>query len=123
MSVKNSFTSETVATINVDKIQFAFDSYQLSNDAREELSDLATSLEVDSKASIVIAGHCDARGTKDYNLILGEQRAIAVKNFLLEKNISKSRIQTISYGEEKPLQSESSEKAYKTNRRAEIIVK
>jgi peptidoglycan-associated lipoprotein len=70
--------------------------------------------------AIRLEGHCDERGTREYNLALGEKRAIEVKNYLIIKGISSSKIKVISYGEEKPIDVESSESAWKKNRRVEI---
>jgi peptidoglycan-associated lipoprotein len=123
MTIKKPFKKLPIVKIDINKINFEFDSYQLSSQAKKDLSKAAKSLREDKRSSIVIAGHCDSRGTKDYNLILGEKRAIAVKNFLIDENISKSRIQTISYGEERPIKADNDEKAYKENRRCDLTIK
>lgn len=120
INMLRSKSSNNEAVTESSNIQFAFDSFQLSESAMKQLKDLAKSLNEDKQTQILVAGHCDARGTKDYNLILGEKRAIAVKNFLVNNGVAKSRIQTISYGEERPLESAATEEAYGINRRAEF---
>ena len=73
------------------------------------------------KASLIrLEGHCDERGTREYNLALGEKRAIEVKNYLIIQGVSSSKIKIISYGEEKPVSYGSSEEDWKQNRRVEI---
>jgi peptidoglycan-associated lipoprotein len=71
---------------------------------------------------IIIEGHCDERGTSEYNLALGEQRARTTQEYLVALGISASRITTVSYGEERPLESGSTEEAWAKNRRAHFII-
>ena len=108
-------------TVEVDNINFAFDSYQLSESDQNNLKPLVKFLKANDQLTITISGHCDSRGTKDYNLILGEKRALAVKNFLKAQNVAAERIDTISFGEEKPLKSGIDITSYQANRRAEIV--
>ena len=126
-SVTKTFTSgketeKEIKKIKVNNVNFVFDSYQLSESDQQSLKPLVNFLKANNKSSITIYGHCDSRGTKDYNLILGEKRAIAVKNFLKSQNIAANRIETISFGEEKPLNSGNNRSAYQENRRAEIVI-
>jgi len=126
-SVTKTFTSgkeadKEIKKIKVDNVSFAFDSYQLSESDQKSLKPLVKFLKANDKSTITISGHCDSRGTKDYNLILGEKRALAVKKFLKSQNIAASRIDTISFGEEKPLKSGNNSAAYEANRRAEIVI-
>ena len=74
-----------------------------------------------SQSSIQIEGHCDERGTIEYNLALGERRAQSVKNFLVSMAVDRSKVTTISYGEERPAAEGHKEAAWKMNRRAEFI--
>ncbi|MBT3388593.1 MAG: OmpA family protein [Desulfobacula sp.] len=107
-----------------DNILFAFDSYELSLDAQKLLRYKAAYLKNNPyTSSATIEGHCDERGTIEYNLALGEKRALAVKTFLTNLGIASNRIFTISYGEEKPLNSSNNEAAYAVNRRAQFILK
>lgn len=101
-----------------DLIYFDFDKASLSLNSKELISKY---IEFAKKAKAIrLEGHCDERGTREYNLALGEKRAIEVKNYLIIKGISSSKIKVISYGEEKPIDVESSESAWKKNRRVEI---
>ena len=97
---------------------FAFDKSDLTVDSRDALANNAKLLKAASGVKIVVEGHCDERGTNEYNLGLGERRANAVKNYLVSLGISTSRIKTISYGEEKPFAMGHNEAAWNQNRRA-----
>lgn len=96
---------------------FDFDKSDLSMEARDTLATDARLLKAAANVNIVVEGHCDERGTNEYNLGLGERRANAVKNYLVSLGISPSRIKTISYGEEKPFAMGHTEQAWKLNRR------
>lgn len=106
---------------NLETVYFAFDSSFLTEPSRAKLEALATSLK-SNNISIQIAGHCDERGTVQYNLSLGERRAHSVKQFLVDSGVAESRITTISYGEEKPAVEGHDESAWSKNRRAEFVV-
>ena len=97
---------------------FAFDKSDLTSEGRARLADNARYLKTASNAEIVIEGHCDERGSNEYNLGLGERRADAVKDYLVSLGVPASRIRTISYGEEKPFADGHSEAAWMQNRRA-----
>ncbi|MFK5953388.1 MAG: OmpA family protein [Desulfobacterium sp.] len=103
-------------------VLFGYDSAVLSAEARYLLKEKARWLEVNAGNNIVVQGHCDDRGTTEYNLSLGDQRAIAAKSFLMNMGILGSRIITISYGEEKPLDSGYGEAAWSRNRRAHFVI-
>lgn len=103
-------------------INFDFDSFSLNSDAKSKLSANADWLKENSDKLITIEGHCDERGTSEYNLALGERRAQAVKDYLVyQLGISESQLATISYGEERPSVYGSSESAWAKNRRAEFV--
>ncbi len=104
-------------------IHFEFDSSELSAMAKLILKEKAAWLNDNTNVNIVIEGHCDERGTTEYNLALGERRAKSAMNYLVNLGISDSRIETISYGEEKPLDPASNEEAWRKNRRAEFVIK
>ena len=109
--------------VNVgDRVFFAFDSFDLDADAQELLQDQAAWLKQYNKASITIEGHCDERGTREYNLALGEKRAQAVKNYLNGLGVGISSLSTISYGKERPAVVGSSEDAWSQNRRSVTMV-
>jgi peptidoglycan-associated lipoprotein len=105
-----------------DRVFFAFDRSDISPEARQILTRQADWLRRYPNVTVTIEGHCDERGTREYNLALGERRAQAVKNVLVASGISTSRISTISYGKERPAVVGSSEEAYAQNRRAVTVV-
>ena len=109
--------------VNVgDRVYFAFDSFELDADAQELLQVQAAWLKQYNKASITIEGHCDERGTREYNLALGEKRAQAVKAFLNGLGVGISSMSTISYGKERPAVVGSNDAAWGQNRRSVTIV-
>jgi len=99
-----------------DRVLFAFDRSDISAEAREILTRQADWLRRYPNVSVTIEGHCDERGTREYNLALGERRAQAVKNVLVASGIPASRISTISYGKERPIVVGSNEQAWAQNR-------
>jgi len=101
-----------------DRVFFAFDRSDITPEAQEILSRQADWLRRYPNVTVTIEGHCDERGTREYNLALGERRAQAAKNVLVASGIPASRISTISYGKERPAVVGSSEEAYAQNRRA-----
>jgi peptidoglycan-associated lipoprotein len=103
-------------------IYFAFDRYDLSLDAQNRLQTNAEWLQANPGVSVVIEGHCDERGSNEYNLALGERRAAATKEFLVSLGVSAQRLRTISYGEEMPLDPGHSEEAWSKNRRGHFLV-
>ena len=103
-SAKNIFENEDV--------YFEFDSIRLAPDAQEILTKKAKWLRANPSASITIEGHCDNRGTNEYNLALGEGRAQSARAFLVDLGIKSSRLNTISYGEERPLERAQSEQGW-----------
>ena len=89
--------------VNVgDRVFFGYDSSDLDSDALELLQDQVAWLKQNSDVTVTIEGHCDERGTREYNLALGEKRAQAVKNYLIGLGINPDRVSTISYGKERP---------------------
>ncbi|MFW5997494.1 MAG: peptidoglycan-associated lipoprotein Pal [Desulfovermiculus sp.] len=104
------------------RIHFAFDSYELRSEARQTLKEKAEIMDANSKVDLVIEGHCDQRGTDEYNLALGERRARAAYEFLVLLGIDPDRMNIISYGEERPLDPEDNEQAWAKNRRCEFRV-
>jgi len=103
-------------------ILFGFDKYDLSGEAQATLRRQAEWLNTYGNVSVTIEGHCDERGTREYNLALGERRATSVKNYLVALGVSSSRIQTISYGKERPAVLGSNEEAWAKNRRAVTVI-
>lgn len=105
-----------------DRVFFAFDSAVLSSQAQRTLDRQSDWLKKNSKIDITVEGHCDERGTREYNLALGERRASAVKNYLINSGISSSRISTLSYGKERPAVLGSNSNAWSQNRRSVTIL-
>lgn len=105
-----------------ETIYFAFNKYDLSAEAREVLDRVVGTLERNPQAAVSIAGHCDERGSEDYNLALGDKRAAAAKQYLVRRGIAGRRITTASFGEEQPAETGSGEDVWAKNRRDEIRV-
>ena len=109
--------------VNVgDRVFFGYDSSDLDSDALELLQDQVAWLKQNSDVTVTIEGHCDERGTREYNLALGEKRAQAVKNYLIGLGINPDRVSTISYGKERPAVVGSNDGAWAQNRRSVTIV-
>jgi peptidoglycan-associated lipoprotein len=107
---------------NFQRVYFDFDSAALSSDSKAALAENASIMQANTDIKIELQGHADERGTTDYNLALGQRRADAVRRYLSAQGIAGSRITVVSYGEEKPLDSRSSEGAWTKNRRAEFRI-
>ncbi len=101
---------------------FDYDKYDIRPDAREVLDSAAAWLNKNKNVKILIEGHCDERGTNEYNLALGEKRATAARDYLTARGVAAARITTISYGEEKPVCTEHNESCWQKNRRALFVV-
>lgn len=106
-----------------DRVFFAFDSSALSDNAEEILNTQVEWLKKHENVNVVVQGYCDERGTREYNLALGERRATAVKDYLVANGIAADRISTISYGKERPAVLGNNEAAWAQNRRAVTVVK
>lgn len=100
-----------------DRVYFDFDQFVLKDDARNTLRKQATWLKWYPRVNVTVEGHADERGTREYNLGLGERRANAVKDYLVALGISPDRIKTISYGKERPVCAISAESCWSLNRR------
>jgi peptidoglycan-associated lipoprotein len=107
--------------IKISDIYFDFDQYDIKEDAKPIIKDVASMLLKNNKWKVIIEGHCDERGTNEYNLALGEKRANSVKQYLIALGIPSSRISTVSYGEERPLCTEQTEECWAKNRRAHFV--
>lgn len=109
--------------LNLQNIYFDFDKSSIRPDAREILKADAEIFTKNSGATIVIQGYCDERGTAEYNMALGERRAQETKQYLMNLGINASRMETISYGEENPLDPGHNEAAWAQNRRVQFLLK
>jgi peptidoglycan-associated lipoprotein len=105
-----------------DRVFFGFDRYDLTAEAQAQLQKIAAWLKTYPQYRFVIEGHTDDRGTREYNLALGERRANATKNYLIALGIDQNRMQTISYGKERPVCTESTESCWAQNRRAVVVL-
>jgi peptidoglycan-associated lipoprotein len=114
--------ADLVATAGSDRVLFEYDSSELTGAARLTLQRQAEWLNRYPAVSFTIEGHADERGTREYNLALGDRRANAAKNFLAAQGVATSRLRTISYGKERPEVQGSDEEGYAQNRRAVSVV-
>lgn len=112
-----------ISASDLEDIYFDYDRSVIRSDSRAVLERTASLLKDNPGTNLQIEGHCDERGTNDYNLALGERRAKSIKEFLVALGVSPSRLSTISYGEEKPGCSASSESCYAQNRRGHFVIR
>jgi peptidoglycan-associated lipoprotein len=105
-----------------EDIRFDFDKYDIRADAKPVLQKISSWLLKNTSAKLSVEGHCDDRGTSEYNLALGDRRAKAVRDYLVALGIASDRIETVSYGKEKPLCTEKTEECWAKNRRAHFVV-
>ena len=116
--------SQADLVVNVgDRVFYGFDKYDLTATARNTLQMQAAWLAANPSVNITVEGHCDERGTREYNLALGERRANAARDYLLSLGVADSRITTISYGKERPVALGANENAWAQNRRGVTTVK
>lgn len=108
---------------NIKDVFFDLDEYTIRADAKEVLDANVRALNERPGIRITIEGHCDERGSEKYNLVLGDKRANAVRDYLVSQGISASRIDTISYGEERNFCEESTEECWQLNRRGHLIMR
>ena len=112
--------AELKAKIEGKVVHFDFDRYEIKAEDYELIKANADYLSLQPEISVTINGYCDERGTREYNLALGENRALAVKNALVAEGVSPSRINVVSYGEDNPVDEGHNEAAWAKNRRAEF---
>ena len=105
-----------------DRVYFDFDKYDLREDARATLEKQAAWLQSNSSATATIEGHTDERGTRDYNLALGERRANSVRDYLVALGVDADRLKTLSYGKERPVVADSNQESWNKNRRGVMVV-
>lgn len=110
-----------VSAQSLNRVHFDFDSATIRPEMISVLEENAGYLNKHPSLSVVIEGHCDERGTNEYNLALGDERAGAVENFLSSQGVSNERLRTVSYGEERPINAGHSESAWYENRRADFL--
>ena len=115
-------TQQGLALEAGDRVFFGYDQYNLSSAAQNTLRAQAAWLRKFPNVSVTVEGHCDERGTREYNLALGDRRANSVKDYLVSQGIAPSRIATISYGKERPIATCSAESCWGKNRRGMTVV-
>ncbi len=109
--------------VNVgDRVFFATNKSDLSPQARATLDRQAAWMKKNAQVRLVVEGHCDERGTREYNLALGSRRANSVREYLVQRGVQPSRISTVSYGKEKPIDAGANEEAYQRNRNAHTAI-
>jgi peptidoglycan-associated lipoprotein len=105
------------------RVFFAYDQYNLTSQAQSTLSRQAAWLQEYPEVNVLVAGNCDERGTREYNLALGARRAEAARAYLVSLGVDSSRITTVSYGKERPIDPRSNEEAWSLNRNATTTIK
>ncbi len=115
-------SEETLFQQNIKDAFFDFNKSNIRPDARQALTEDANFLNAHPSINFTIEGHCDNRGSEEYNLGLGDRRANAAKNFLVNLGVAASRITTISYGKDRPFCTENNEKCWQENRRAHLVM-
>ena len=120
------FARQSLAELNstapLDDVFFNYDEAELLPDGRSALARNATFLRTWTSTRVMVEGHCDERGTNEYNLGLGEERAMAVRDYLASLGVPESQIQIVSKGEEEPICSDSHEGCWSRNRRGHFIL-
>lgn len=111
-----------VAAVEFEDIHFDFDKSNLKPEARDLLNKLGEFMQTHKEATVLIEGNCDERGTVEYNLALGERRALSAKKYLVNLGVDQGRIKTISYGKERPLDPRHNEEAWAKNRRDHFVM-
>ena len=111
------------AAAGLRDVFFGYDSWTISEDGRQALTRDAEWMKSNPSALVKVEGHCDERGTSAYNLVLGEKRAKAARNYLVELGVGANRLSVVSYGKERPSCNEHAESCYQQNRRGHLAVK
>ena len=111
------------AAAGLRDVFFGYDSWVISEEGRQSLSHDAEWMKSNPNALIKVEGHCDERGTVAYNFVLGEKRAKAARNYLVELGVAANRLSVVSYGKERPACNEHAESCYQQNRRGRILIK
>jgi peptidoglycan-associated lipoprotein len=115
-------TGSPIAAGQFDTVRFAFDSAQVETAERAKVESVAEFLKSNASALVTLEGHCDERGSAEYNVSLGERRALAVRDYLMTLGIDGARIQTKSFGAERPKDPGHDETAWSVNRRVEFVI-
>jgi len=116
-------SQQDLAATAGDRVYFGYDKSDISPEARAILTKQADWLKRNANVTVTVEGHCDERGTREYNLALGERRANSVRDYLVSRGISADRFNTVSYGEERPKYDNAREETRRLNRRAALVVR
>ncbi len=119
---RTAFEGKDVVAGQFDTVLFAYDSAQVDDSERAKVEAVAEFLKGNASGMVTLEGHCDERGSNEYNMSLGERRALAVRAYLMSLGIDGARIQTKSLGEEQPKDQGHDEKAWSVNRRVEFVI-
>ncbi len=103
-------------------IHFNYNSYEINAEERSIIEPIISWMQENNASHLLIEGHCDERGSNEYNLALGEQRALAVRQYIIDSGVHSGKVQTISYGEELPADPGHDEGAWRANRRARFLI-
>ena len=114
---------DLIAQVGTDRVLFGYDSADLDATAQETLKKESAWLQKNASVKISIEGHCDERGTREYNLALGDRRAEAVKSYLANSGVARARVTTVSYGKERPEVVGSDDVSYAKNRRGVTVIR
>lgn len=114
--------SQSITTTHPGDIFFDFDRYDIRMDARDQLQANSHWLAENASKKVIIEGHCDERGTSEYNMALGERRAISAREYLMHMGVAPERMNTVSFGKERPFAMSHNEEAWAQNRRAHFVV-
>ena len=110
-----------LTSVKYDPVMFVYDSAQIQESERPKIEAVADNLKKNTGAGVIVEGHCDERGSAEYNLALGERRALAVRAYLIGLGIDGANLQTKSYGKEQPVNPGHDESAWRLNRRSEFV--
>lgn len=119
---RGGFEDKSLVAGQFDTVLFAYDSAQVDDTERAKVEAVAEYLKANASSMVTLEGHCDERGSNEYNMSLGERRALAVRAYLMSLGIDGARIQTKSLGEEQPKDAGHDENAWNVNRRVEFVV-
>lgn len=109
------------AVIGKNSVQFGFDSAAIDEKSQMTLKEIASRIDSTNPERVIVEGHCDERGTREYNLALGDRRAVAAKKYLVGLGVDAQKITTISYGKERPLDPAHTAAAWAKNRRSTVV--
>ena len=123
LDIPTTVEKKSMGSATFEDIHFDFDSYGIREDARPVLKSIADHFVKNNAAMTLIEGHCDSRGTNEYNLALGERRAKSTMDYLVSLGVRKNRLDMTTYGEEKSLCREETEACWAKNRRAHFVIK